>query len=58
MDERNILDLKQRIKSTKNAREAASYQKGIDELRSVRIPKLRVSIAIYKQTVTVIKWAK
>jgi hypothetical protein len=57
MYERNILDLEKRIQSTKDPREAASYQKGIDKMRSVGIPELRAEIARLKQY-AVIKWAK
>ncbi|HEY7310776.1 MAG TPA: hypothetical protein VH643_15540 [Gemmataceae bacterium] len=55
--ERNILDLEERIKATKNPQEAASYRKGIEELRSVRIPELRAAIARVKE-IAVIRWAE
>lgn len=55
--EKNILELEQRIKSSRNPREAASYQKDIDDLRTIHIPELRAAIAREKLYV-VVKWAK
>jgi hypothetical protein len=57
LHELNILDLEKRIQATKDPQEAASYQKAIDEQRSVGIPELRAKIARLKQY-AVIKWAK
>jgi hypothetical protein len=52
-----ILDLEKRMKSSQNPQEAATYQMGIDELRSIHIPECRAEIARLKQF-TVIKWAR
>lgn len=55
--QKDILELEQRIKSSRRPKEVASLQDGIDNLRSIRIPELQAVIAREKQ-LTVIKWAK
>lgn len=55
--EKNILELEERIKSAPES-EVASYRKGIDDLRSFRIPELRAEIDSQKKRLTVIKWAR
>lgn len=55
--EKIIVELEQRIKSARNPREAASYQKDIDDLRTIHIPELRAVIARCKQYAA-IKWAR
>lgn len=57
MYENCILDLEKRIKSSQNPQEAASYRKGIEELRSIDIPARRAEIARRRQF-AVIRWAK
>jgi hypothetical protein len=57
VDENHIRDLEKRIKSTRDLRDIAEYQKGIDNLRLKRIPERLAAIARYKQ-IAVIKWAK
>jgi len=52
-----IVELEKRIKSGQHRESVDSYRKGIDELRSIRIPECRAEIARLKQ-LTVIKWAK
>jgi hypothetical protein len=56
-DEKRVLDLEKCMKSTRDPRDIAEYQKGIDNLRSNWIPKRRAEIARYKQ-LAVVKWAK
>ncbi len=55
--EKNIVVLEKRIKASRDPQEVASYQKGINDLRSNQIPACRAEIALLKQ-ITVIKWAK
>lgn len=55
--ENMIPDLEKRIKSARDPQEVASYQKGIDEIRSIRIPEYRAEIA-RKRQFAVIKWAR
>lgn len=55
--EKNILELEKRILSTRNPHEAVSYQDGIKEIRTIRIPEHRADIARWKQ-IRVIKWAR
>lgn len=56
-EEAGILDLEKRIKSEKDPKWVDRYQKELDDLRSVQIPKRRAEIARLKQ-ITVIQWAK
>lgn len=56
-DEKCILELEKRIKSSRDPQEVASYQKGINDLRSIHIPARRTEVARWKQ-VAVIKWAR
>lgn len=55
--EKSIVDLEERINSSQNPQEVASYQDGIKELRSIAIPERRAAIARLKQ-IAVIKWAR
>jgi hypothetical protein len=55
--QKNILELEKRSKTAQNAQEVASYEKGINELRTTVIPELRSAISREKQF-TVMKWAK
>lgn len=55
---KGILELEERIKYARNPQEAATYQEGIEEIRSIRIPELRDAINSQKKRLTVIKWAK
>lgn len=52
-----VLELEKRIESGQQPNMVDTYQKGIDELRSIRIPECRAEITRLKQF-AVIKWAK
>jgi hypothetical protein len=56
-DEKCILELEQRITSGQHPRMVDEYKKGIEELRSIRIPAWRAEIDRFKQ-IAVIKWAR
>jgi hypothetical protein len=56
-DEKCIVELGKRIDSVQDPRMAESYKKGINDLRSIHIPKKRAEVARLKQ-IAVIKWAK
>lgn len=56
--EKSIREFEVRIKWAENPREAADYQKGIEDIRSIRIPELRAAIDSQKKRLTVIKWAR
>ena len=55
--EKDLLELETRIKSSRDRVEAASYKRGINEIRSIQIPASRTDIARRKQY-AVIQWAK
>ncbi len=52
-----ILELEKRIESGQQPHMVDTYRKGIDELRSIRIPECRAEIARIKQ-IAVVQWAK
>ena len=55
--EKKIPELEKRIELSRDPQDIMTYQRGIDELRSIRIPDCRAEIARLKQFV-VSKWAK
>ncbi|MHB1425881.1 MAG: hypothetical protein ACYC3I_22175 [Gemmataceae bacterium] len=56
--EKAIREYEVRIKWARNTQEAAEYRKGIEEVRSIRVPELRAEIDSLKKQLAVIKWAK
>jgi hypothetical protein len=57
-NEESIRRLEKRIESGQQPRMIDTYRKGIDDLRSNRIPALRAEIAARRKQFAVIKWAK
>jgi hypothetical protein len=57
MDEKCVLELKERIASGQHPGMVDEYKKGMEELRSIRIPARRGEIDRYKQ-IAVIRWAE